>query len=98
MPDLDLARLGADLDLMRSGHGPRRQKLRQLLAAVDPRLRRERNIARLRLAHIKFQLRTQDTRAGDPAPLLEAAKQSAARLAALDMQIVREIARLSGSK
>src|SRR5262245_53230382 len=89
---LDLDRLAADLADMRLGRGERRIELRRRLAAIDPRLRRERNIERLRLANAKAQLRMLDSRA-DPAPLLEAAKQSAARLAGLDLRIVEEIAR-----
>ena len=36
-----LTRIAADLTAMRTGHGPRRQELRQLLAAVDPALEDE---------------------------------------------------------
>ena len=62
MPDLDLAQLAHDLVQLRSGLGPRRAELRQRLAAVDSKLRRERNIERLRQADLKARLAMLDSR------------------------------------
>src|SRR5215470_13564411 len=88
----DLARLAADLAAMRSGHGRRRAELRERLNGVDPELRRQRNVERLKLADIKARLRMQDTRRGDPAALHAALEASAARLVALDQRIVEAVA------
>jgi hypothetical protein len=90
-----LGDLGHALYEMRVGRGPHRQELRQRLAAVDPALRRARNIERLKLANIKARLNGVDTRA-DPRALANLQAEielSAGRLEALDQEIVRAIAR-----
>jgi len=66
--------------------------LRERLNGVDPELRRQRNVERLKLADIKARLRMQDTRRGDPAALHAALEASAARLVALDQRIVEAVA------
>jgi hypothetical protein len=88
----NLADLGRALDLMRSGHGPRRLELRRLLGMIDPELRRMRNLERLRLANARSKLRMLDTRA-DPTPLQAEAEASTKRLEALDLRIAEAIAR-----
>src|SRR5215472_1320610 len=90
MPDLD--RLARDIARMRSGHGTRREELRDRLDSIDPELRRQRNLERLRLADIKARLRGLDTRHGDPAALQAAMEASARRLVALDQRIVEAVA------
>ena len=94
MPQLDLARLARDLTAMRSGHGSRRHELRQLLASVDPELRRRRNIETLRLAQLRHQLSASDTRRPPDAisTLQQAAGECARRLAVLDRRILEAIA------
>ena len=89
---MDLIRLAAELDLMRTGRGRRRQQLRERLAQVDGRLRDQRNIERLKLANARARLAMLDSRQ-DPGPLLAAVEQSAARLAKLDLEVVEAIAR-----
>jgi hypothetical protein len=89
---MDLIRLAAELDLMRTGRGSRRRQLRERLAQVDSGLRDQRNTERLKLANAKARLAMLDSRQ-DPAPLQAAVEQSAARLSTLDLQIVAAIAR-----
>jgi hypothetical protein len=91
MPDLD-ARLAADLVDLRTGRGPRREDLRRRLHQVDAGLRNERNRTRLRLAQLQVMARTADTRQRPPAELQHALEQCAAKLAALDSEIVRAVA------
>jgi hypothetical protein len=90
-----LARLTAELADMRHGRGNvwRRQELRQLLAAVDPTIRHQRNVEHVKLCGIRARLRNLDTRA-DPGALQQALALSARRLAALDLEIAETIARL----
>ena len=89
----DLVRLAHDLDRLRSSHGSeqRRTELRERLNGVDPELRRQRNIERLRLTDIKARLRGLDTRC-DPGALQAAAVRSAQRLIALDQEIIAAMA------
>jgi len=93
MPD-SVADLAADLDRLRSGHGPdsTRWDLRRRLMAVDPQLRHQRNTERLRLAHLRYRLRTADTRHGHPGALQAAVDQCARRLAVLEQQVIAAIA------
>lgn len=90
MPD-PAAQLAADLADMRTGRGPRRAELRERLASVDPQLRHQRNLERLRLAGLRARLRLLDTRQ-DPTSLQAAAEASSQKLAALDREIVAAIA------
>jgi hypothetical protein len=90
-PMPNLTDLGRALSLMRTGRGPHRQELRQRLAAIDPELRRRRNIERLKLANVKARLAMLDSRQ-DPQPLQAAAEASARRLATLDQRILEAIA------
>src|SRR5262245_22743154 len=88
----DLRRIAAELAAMRSGHGPRRPELRDALNGVDPDLRRQRNVERLRLADAMARLRTMDTL--DPRALQAAVEASAQRLAVLDQRIVEAVAQI----
>ena len=95
---MNLVRLAAEIDLMRTGRGSRWQQLRERLAQVDSGLRDQRNTERLKLANAKARLATLDSRQ-DPGPLLAAVEQSAARLAKLDLEVAEAIARgLRGPK
>jgi hypothetical protein len=95
MPD-PAAQLAHDLSRLRSGHGSdkRRRELRQRLAQVDPRLRDTRNRERLRLAQLRVQARTGDTRRHPSSELQRAIEQCTAKLAALDAEIVTAVAAL----
>ena len=88
------AQLARDLARLRTGHGPetRRQDLRQRLTAIDPGLRRERNVAKLRLAQLEHQVRTADTRRHPLAELQRAIEDCAQRLGVLDRRIVEALA------
>jgi hypothetical protein len=86
MPDLDLTQLTHAPIEMRVGRGRHRQELRRRLAAVDPELRRVRNIETLRLAQLRHQLRMADTRRHPPAELQSAIEKCSQRLSQLDQQ------------
>lgn len=88
MPSLTAVALAAT----RTGHGKRQQELRQGLRDIDPGLRHRRNVEKLRLAQLKFQARTADTRRHPPDELQRAIEECAAKLAALDSEIATAMA------
>jgi hypothetical protein len=91
-------RLSHDLQRLRSGHGATavRLDLRERLGKIDSQLREARRSEALRLANLRHRLNTSDTRQPDErfAALQRAAEESAARLAALDGQIIDALRRL----
>ena len=78
------------LNQLRSGHGSdtRRRQLRAQLAKVDPQLRHQRNVEKLRLAQFQHMART-GTSPRSPAELAREIGECAERLAKLDAEIER---------
>lgn len=90
-----VAQSAADLERLRRGHGSqqRREDLQRRLAQIHPALRDQSHRERLRLAQLRFQARSSDTRRPPPPGLQSAIETSAAKLAALDAQIIAALRR-----